>query len=61
MTSSQMRARIYALAIIALTFAASVTAANTPMPTTPPGVDVSAMMNSIDMSTLPVHNITDAF
>lgn len=64
--ASQMRARygrMYALAIMfgALAVAGSVWAnsANTPVAQT--GIDVSAIMASIDMAGLAVHDIKDNF
>jgi hypothetical protein len=62
MTTTQIRARygrIYALAITMLAViavAGSVWAGNTPAP----AMDISAIMIGVDMTTLPVHTITDA-
>ena len=62
-TTTQIRARygrMYALAIAilaALSVAGAVGAGNGGQAT----MDVSAIMNSIDVGSLPVHNITDAF
>ena len=60
MTTAQIRTCMYALAIAmmaTIAIAGSVATANSQRP----AVDVSAIMSTIDVGSLPVHNITDAF
>ena len=64
--ASQIRARygrIYALAIMfgAVVVAGSVWANSANTPSVQTNIDVSAIMTSIDMNSLPVHTITDNF
>ena len=64
--ASQIRARygrFYALAIMfaAVAVAGSVWANSANAPASQSSIDVSAIMSTIDMNRLPVHNITDNF
>lgn len=64
--TSQIRARygrMYVLAVMfaAVTVAGTVWANNAKVTATQAGIDVSTIMGTIDVTSLPVHTITDNF